>query len=112
MRPASFVAWRWLSLKYAGTVMTAFATGSPKCAMSVLALCGRLAKVVDRRAEVRPRRGRPLELPVRRGRPLGRRLIPRLTDPPRETRLDLAHAREQLVPARPQRLMPRWVEAA
>jgi len=32
MRPASLVAWRWLSLKYAGTVTTAFSTGSPKCA--------------------------------------------------------------------------------
>ncbi len=28
--PASFVAWRWLSLKYAGTVMTARVTFSPK----------------------------------------------------------------------------------
>ena len=27
MRPASFVAWRWASLKYAGTVMTALVTG-------------------------------------------------------------------------------------
>jgi hypothetical protein len=25
MRPASLVAWRWASLKYAGTVTTAFA---------------------------------------------------------------------------------------
>ncbi len=32
MRPASLVAWRWLSLKYAGTVTTAFSTGSPKYA--------------------------------------------------------------------------------
>ena len=32
MRPASLVACRWASLKYAGTVMTAFVTGSPKCA--------------------------------------------------------------------------------
>ena len=30
MRPASLVAWRWLSLKYAGTVMTACVTGSPR----------------------------------------------------------------------------------
>jgi hypothetical protein len=28
--PASLVAWRWLSLKYAGTVMTASVTGSPR----------------------------------------------------------------------------------
>ncbi len=28
--PASLVAWRWLSSKYAGTVITAFVTGSPK----------------------------------------------------------------------------------
>ena len=28
--PASLVAWRWLSLKYAGTVTTAFFTGSPR----------------------------------------------------------------------------------
>ncbi len=32
MRPASLVAWRWLSLKYAGTVTTAFSIGSPKWA--------------------------------------------------------------------------------
>src|SRR5215218_5562470 len=32
MRPASFVAWRWSSLKYAGTVMTAESTGSPRYA--------------------------------------------------------------------------------
>ena len=31
MRPASRVAWRWLSLKYAGTVTTAFSIASPKC---------------------------------------------------------------------------------
>src|ERR687894_467556 len=30
--PASFVAWRWSSLKYAGTVMTAASTGSPRYA--------------------------------------------------------------------------------
>ncbi len=30
MRPASLVAWRWASLKYAGTVMTASVTGSPR----------------------------------------------------------------------------------
>ncbi len=30
MRPASLVAWRWESLKYAGTVMTASLTGSPR----------------------------------------------------------------------------------
>ena len=28
--PASLVAWRWWSLKYAGTVMTASVTGSPR----------------------------------------------------------------------------------
>ncbi len=28
--PASFVAWRWESLKYAGTVMTACVTFSPR----------------------------------------------------------------------------------
>ena len=27
--PASLVAWRWLSSKYAGTVITAFSTDSP-----------------------------------------------------------------------------------
>src|SRR3712207_2561913 len=32
MRPASFVAWRWSSLKYAGTVMTAPSTLSPRYA--------------------------------------------------------------------------------
>src|SRR3954471_5613944 len=31
-RPASFVAWRWSSLKYAGTVMTALSTVSPRYA--------------------------------------------------------------------------------
>ena len=30
IRPASLVACRWLSLKYAGTVMTACSRGSPK----------------------------------------------------------------------------------
>ncbi len=30
MRPASLVAWRWSSLKYAGTVMTALSTVSPR----------------------------------------------------------------------------------
>ena len=30
MRPASLVACRWASLKYAGTVMTAWVTGAPK----------------------------------------------------------------------------------
>src|SRR4029453_9694568 len=30
MRPASLVAWRWASLKYAGTVITARSTGSPR----------------------------------------------------------------------------------
>ena len=30
--PASRVAWRWVSLKYAGTVMTAFPTGRPNSA--------------------------------------------------------------------------------
>ncbi|CFP64315.1 Uncharacterised protein [Bordetella pertussis] len=30
MRPASLVAWRWLSLKYAGTVITASVTSSPR----------------------------------------------------------------------------------
>jgi hypothetical protein len=32
MVPASLVAWRWASLKYAGTVMTASVTGSPRYA--------------------------------------------------------------------------------
>src|SRR3954454_612825 len=32
MRPASFVAWRWSSLKYAGTVITAASTVSPRYA--------------------------------------------------------------------------------
>ena len=30
MTPAFLVAWRWESLKYAGTVMTACFTGSPR----------------------------------------------------------------------------------
>ena len=30
MRPASLVAWRWASLKYAGTVMTASLIFSPR----------------------------------------------------------------------------------
>ena len=29
MRPASLVAWRWLSLKFAGTVITALVTAWP-----------------------------------------------------------------------------------
>ncbi len=32
MRPASLVAWRCASEKYAGTVMTACSIGSPRCA--------------------------------------------------------------------------------
>jgi len=35
MRPASFVAWRWLSLKYAGTVTTASVTFSPRWSSAV-----------------------------------------------------------------------------
>jgi hypothetical protein len=35
MRPASFVAWRWLSLKYAGTVTTASVTFSPRYSSAV-----------------------------------------------------------------------------
>ncbi len=35
MRPASLVAWRWLSLKYAGTVMTASVTFSPRKSSAV-----------------------------------------------------------------------------
>ena len=47
--PASLVAWRWWSLKYAGTVMTASVTGSPRYAsasrlsfwrMNALICCG------------------------------------------------------------------------
>ncbi len=49
MRPASFVAWRWLSVKYAGHVMTAFLTGWPRyasasafsfCRIIALTSCG------------------------------------------------------------------------
>ena len=39
MRPASLVAWRCASLKYAGTVMTAFVTGSPKYASAFCFNC-------------------------------------------------------------------------
>ncbi len=35
MRPASFVAWRCASLKYAGTVMTALRDRSPEKALGV-----------------------------------------------------------------------------
>ena len=35
IRPASLVAWRWLSLKYAGTVITAWLTVSPRNASAV-----------------------------------------------------------------------------
>ena len=34
-RPASLVAWRWLSLKYAGTVTTASVTFSPRYSSAV-----------------------------------------------------------------------------
>ena len=38
--PASFVACRWLSSKYAGTVITAFSTGSPtKASASFFIFC-------------------------------------------------------------------------
>ena len=33
--PASLVAWRWLSLKYAGTVITASVTSSPRCSSAI-----------------------------------------------------------------------------
>ena len=39
--PASFVAWRWASLKYAGTVMTASVTFSPRYLRGVV---GQLAQ--------------------------------------------------------------------
>ena len=35
MRPASLVAWRWASSKYAGTVITASATDSPRKSSAV-----------------------------------------------------------------------------
>ena len=44
--PASFVAWRWLSSKYAGTVMTAFWTGSPtNASASFLIFCRMNAEI-------------------------------------------------------------------
>ena len=46
MRPASLVAWRWLSVKYAGTVMTACVTVSPKYASaSCLSFCRIIAEI-------------------------------------------------------------------
>ena len=46
MVPASFVAWRWLSLKYAGTVMTACVTDSPNFASaSAFNFCRTMADI-------------------------------------------------------------------
>ena len=46
MVPASFVAWRWLSSKYAGTVMTAFSTLSPvNASASFLIFCSMKADI-------------------------------------------------------------------
>src|SRR3954466_4240773 len=46
IRPASLVAWRWSSLKYAGTVMTALSTGSPRYASaSALSFCRIIAEI-------------------------------------------------------------------
>src|SRR3954470_23496630 len=45
-RPASFVAWRWSSLKYAGTVMTALSTVSPRYASaSAFSFCRIIALI-------------------------------------------------------------------
>ena len=46
MVPASLVACRWLSLKYAGTVMTAWFTGSPSFASaSAFSFCSTIAEI-------------------------------------------------------------------
>ena len=46
MRPASLVAWRWSSLKYAGTVMTALSTLSPRYASaSAFSFCRIIAEI-------------------------------------------------------------------
>src|SRR3712207_2539563 len=46
MRPASLVAWRWSSLKYAGTVMTAESTDSPRYASaSAFSFCRIIAEI-------------------------------------------------------------------
>src|SRR3954470_24118429 len=46
MRPASLVAWRWSSLKYAGTVITAESTDSPRYASaSALIFCRIIAEI-------------------------------------------------------------------
>ena len=46
MRPASLVAWRWSSLKYAGTVITAESTDSPRYASaSALSLARVIAEI-------------------------------------------------------------------
>src|SRR3954462_7602955 len=45
-RPASLVAWRWSSLKYAGTVMTALSTVSPRYASaSAFSFCRIIALI-------------------------------------------------------------------
>src|SRR3954471_22554592 len=46
IRPASLVAWRWSSLKYAGTVITAESTVSPRYASaSALSFCRIIAEI-------------------------------------------------------------------
>ena len=39
MRPASLVAWRCASSKYAGTVITASVTGSPRYFSAIFFIC-------------------------------------------------------------------------
>ena len=54
MRPASLVAWRWLSLKYAGTVITASVTVSPRKASAVFFIFSRTLAEISCGAILRP----------------------------------------------------------
>ena len=62
--PASLVAWRWLSLKYAGTVMTAWVTFSPRYASAASFSLRRIIPEISGGAYCLPRistRASPLE---------------------------------------------------
>ena len=54
MRPASLVAWRWESLKYAGTVITASVTDSPRNASAVFFIFSSTCAEISCAAILRP----------------------------------------------------------
>jgi len=55
MRPASFVAWRCASSKYAGTVTTASVTWSPTHSSAVCRIFWRISALISGGEKSRPR---------------------------------------------------------